>query len=72
MPFLNGCATDQIVTKYVTTSLPESLTQPCVFTGLDQIKTYGDGLLVAKKKDAEEKACNQRFQDIRAYVSPAP
>jgi hypothetical protein len=60
------------VTKYVTKPLPESLTIPCVFTSLDEVKTWGDGLLVAKKKDAEEKECNQRFEDIRKYVAPSP
>ena len=71
IPFLNGCATDQVVTKYVTNPLPESLTQPCVFTSLAEVKTYGDSLIVLKKKDAEERDCNKRFSDIRSYSSQA-
>lgn len=72
IPFLNGCATDQqIVTRYVSNPLPESLTEPCVFTSLAEVKTYGDSLIVLKKKDAEERDCNKRFSDIRSYSSAA-
>ena len=71
LPFLTSCATPQIVTEHVQVPVPGSLLLPCPKSELAG-QTYQDAIQLAINRGKDLDECNQRFQDIRKYVSPAP
>jgi hypothetical protein len=72
LPFLTSCATDpQIVTRYVTKPIPESLLGDCEKSEL-QGNTYQAAIDLAISRGKDLDACNQRIQGIREYNRAAP